>query len=399
MSIRRVVLIGNYLPDRQESMMLMEALLRGVIADAGLAVESLRPVERVGKLGRFFPKLKKWLGYVDKYLIFPVELVAHLRRVHEIPGVVYHIIDHSNAVYSLFLFGRPALCTCHDVLAIRSALGEIPENPTRWTGRILQTAILAGLKRTSRIICVSENSEKELRRVLGASQPETSSVLSPLNFNFHPLCREAALNRLSRLEAALTRVVEHPFVLHVGGNQWYKNRPGVCAIHSELCRLRGGAGLSNVPLLLAGKSPNEELRDFLAKNPGAEVHFLSDLCAEDLQALYSLAAVLLFPSLQEGFGWPILEAMACGCPVVTTGKAPMTEVGGAAASYIDPSKILESANALNRVLCWSPEQRRATIERGFENLRRFTRDAFAAHYLSAYREVLQKGTSNFELSN
>lgn len=368
--------------------MLMEALLRGVIADAGLAVESLRPVERVGKLERFFPSFQKWLGYIDKYLVFPVELVSRLRRCSGVQDTVYHIIDHSNAVYSFFLFGRPGLCTCHDVLAIRSALGEIPENPTRWTGRILQKAILAGLKRTARIVCVSENSGKELRRVLGASQPETSSVLSPLNFDFYPISKDAALDCLRRFGEPVARVARKVFILHVGGNQWYKNRFGVCAIHAELCRLRQSHGLAGVPLLLAGKSPSEQLLAFSMENPDAEVHFLSEVSPEDLRALYSLAGVFVFPSLQEGFGWPILEAMACGCPVVTTGKAPMTEVGGSAAFYIDPSNVRESAHALNEVLNWNQERRAECVEKGFENLRRFSREVFADHYINAYSKVL-----------
>jgi glycosyltransferase involved in cell wall biosynthesis len=268
-------------------------------------------------------------------------------------------------------------------------MGEIPENPTRWTGRILQKAIREGLKRASRIVCVSENSEKELRRVLEPSSVKTSSVLSPLNFDFHPMGRDAALNRLRHLGDAVVRAAERPFVLHVGGNQWYKNRLGVCTIHAELCRMRRREGLPSLPLLLAGKCPSEEIQAFIGENSDAEVHFLKNLSMEDLRALYSLAGALLFPSLQEGFGWPILEAMACGCPVVTAGKAPMTEVGGSAAVYIDPSNVPESARELNNILNLNLKERTERVEKGFENLRRFSREAFAAHYLEAYREVLQ----------
>ena len=64
---------------------------------------------------------------------------------------------------------------------------------------------------------------------------------------------------------------------------------------------------------------------------------------EDLRSLYSGAAALLFPSLYEGFGWPLIEAQSCGCPVITSNRSPMTEVAGSAALYIDPAN--ESAAA------------------------------------------------------
>ena len=64
---------------------------------------------------------------------------------------------------------------------------------------------------------------------------------------------------------------------------------------------------------------------------------LTNITNEDLRALYSKATALLFPSLREGFGWPIIEAQACGCPVFTSDRVPMTEVGGDAAIYLDPT--------------------------------------------------------------
>jgi glycosyltransferase involved in cell wall biosynthesis len=103
-----------------------------------------------------------------------------------------------------------------------------------------------------------------------------------------------------------------------------------------------------------------------------------------------LAKIFVFPSLQEGFGWPILESMACGCPVVTTGRPPMTEVGGSAAIYIKPEKVADSARVLNDILEWPAQKHSDCVEKGFKNLRRFTRENFTAHYLAAYSDVLKE---------
>ena len=389
----RVVIVANYLPDRQESMLRLSELLRAVLEESGLETETLRPADRVGKLRRFLPRLEKWLGYIDKYLIFPCELFAHSLRTRRDGGVVYHVTDHSNAVYSFVLGGRPHVATCNDVLAIRSALGEIPENPTGFTGRLLQKAILGGLRQTPRIVCISENSARELDRLLGGESEKITVALLPLNFNFTPMSKQTAIEVLAALGASVRVAAETGFILHVGGNPWYKNRKGVCAIYAELAQLREQLKQPPVPLILAGQAPSAELVAFVHAHRTLPVVFVATPSDEQVCALYSLASVMLFPSLQEGFGWPIVEAMACGCPVVTTGRAPMTEAGGEAAVYIEPADAVASAKSLNNVLEWSEAEREDCVQRGFANLDRFGRTALAEHYLGAYNEVLRGGGS------
>jgi glycosyltransferase involved in cell wall biosynthesis len=391
--VSKVVFVANYLPDKQESMLRLSELFRAVLEEVGLETETIRSVDRIGKLRRFFPRLEKWLGYVDKYLVFPWELWLHAFRTRRERGLVYHITDHSNAVYSFVLRGRPRVATCNDVLAIRSALGEIPENPTGVTGRFLQKAILAGLRHSPRIVCISGNSAHELRRLLGDGGQKITSALLPLNFEFSPMPEEAAVAAIGRLGFEVREAVRAGFILHVGGNQWYKNRKGVCAIYAALARLREESGKPVVPLILAGQKPSAEIEEFARIHSELPMFFVTAPTNEEVWALYSLASVLLFPSLQEGFGWPIVEAMACGCPVVTTGRAPMTEAGGDAAVYIEPSDAVASARTLNQVLEGSPAERMASIERGFANVKRFGRTSLAEHYIAAYREVLASAAS------
>ena len=100
-------------------------------------------------------------------------------------------------------------------------------------------------------------------------------------------------------------------------------------------------------LVLAGKPWTRELRELIRHVGLAErVHEWVDVSNEDLRALYSAADALIFPSLQEGFGWPIAEAQACGCPVFTTNRPPMTEVGADAAAYFDPDDPERAARSL-----------------------------------------------------
>ena len=384
----KVIIISNYLPDKQDSMLLFSELISSSLSNKGVIVQTIRPIERAGKLRNFFPKLEKWLFYIDKYLFFPLDLLAYIWKTRGVQDAVYHITDHSNALYSLLFHNQPLVVTCHDVLAIRSAIGEIPENPTGFNGKLLQKTILYGLKRVRRIVCVSQNSASELRRLIGNCSSKITTALNPLNFDYYPLSEEFALQKTSSLGDAIAFAKRDKFILHIGGNQWYKNRLGVCKIYAYMARERIGRGYKVPHLILAGKEPSAELRRYVAENSDLPVRFVVSPASEELQALYSLATVLLFPSLEEGFGWPILEAMACGCPVITTAKSPMTEVGGEGCIYIDPSKISESARILNEITDWSEAQRTKHVQNGFANLQRFSRSDFITHYLSAYHDIL-----------
>jgi len=164
----------------------------------------------------------------------------------------------------------------------------------------------------------------------------------------------------------------------------------VCAIYAALSRLREESQRPPVPLILAGQKPSAEIEEFARFHTELPILFVTAPTNEEVRALYSLATVLLFPSLQEGFGWPIVEAMACGCPVVTTGRAPMTEAGGDAAVYIDPSDASDSVESLNEVLEWGEAERKAFVARGFANLKRFERSSLAAHYIAAYEDAISK---------
>jgi glycosyltransferase involved in cell wall biosynthesis len=316
--------------------------------------------------------LGKWLGYLDKFVLFP----STLRRAKRNYDLV-HICDHSNSMYAKHLADVPNLATCHDVLAIKSALGEVPENPVSSTGRRLQAMILAGLKRAQYIVCDSAISRVDMLRVTGRPAETSEVVYLSLNYDYTPMPREQALARL----AALGYDASIPFFLHVGAGVWYKNRLGVLQIFKLL---RETPGREHHRLLFIGDPPESEMVDYIhAHALEAHVGQLTGLSNEDLDAVYSLAEGLIFPSLQEGFGWPVLEAQSCGCPVFATGRAPMTELGGDAAVYFDPTDIASAAKIIAQAL----ERRAAICEDGLENVKRFTVQHMIDGYVRAYEKV------------
>jgi glycosyltransferase involved in cell wall biosynthesis len=350
-------------------MLRFASLLESEFSKRGHFVQLVQPTPFWGEFGRKFSALQKWLGYLDKFVIFPLRL----RKIKNQFDVV-HICDHSNAMYVRHVADVHHVVTCHDMLAIRSALDEIPENRTSLTGKIFQRFILRGLKRSRRIVCVSTNTKEELLRITRMSDAAVSVVLSGLNHPYTPMDCDQALRRLDQYNFN----AKGPFFLHVGGTSWYKNRLGVLKIFANL---RARSSFQKHRLLMIGKPLENSLLQFIASNGlNDSVFSISNVPNEDLRAAYSLASAFIFPSLQEGFGWPILEAQSCGCPVFTTGKPPMTEVGGDAAVYFDPNHPKEAAEIISSAL----ENEDGLRERSLINASRFNLDRMIDGYIFVY---------------
>jgi glycosyltransferase involved in cell wall biosynthesis len=133
------------------------------------------------------------------------------------------------------------------------------------------------------------------------------------------------------------------------------------------------------------------MRNFVTANDlGASVIEVVHPSNEDLRSLYSGAAALLFPSLHEGFGWPLIEAQSCGCPVITSNRPPMMEVAANAALYIDPENESEAAALVVANLDYLHLHREA----GFRNVERFAPKQIIPAYEKFFTEVAQGKPSN-----
>lgn len=249
-------------------------------------------------------------------------------------------------------------------------------------GRLLQRWIVSGLRLVQRIVCVSRQTAHELQKAAGIVAAKVSIVLNALNYPYVPMPQAEATQRVR----AIGLPSSQPYVLHVGGNDWYKNRVGVVRIFAELVKQ---SSYQEHRLVLAGKAWDADLAALVAGSDLAgRIDAVDDADNETLRALYSRADFLLFPSLAEGFGWPIAEAMACGCPVVTTGREPMTEVGGEAALYLDDPT--DAAGCARRIVdAMGPRERRVAL--GFAQAARFDTASMLAGYLEVVAQVTSEG--------
>jgi glycosyltransferase involved in cell wall biosynthesis len=375
-TIMRILLVGNYALDSQASMLRYAEILRLEMSHRGHQIEVIQPRVIFGNLASQ-PFLRKWLGYIDKYVFFPRELRSRVQGFD-----LVHVCDHSNSMYLVHVGDRPASITCHDLLAIGAALGHYSGQKRSFTGKMQQRWILKHLVGARNVVCVSANTARELAALSGGAAQRVVVIPNPLNSTCSPATEESILRMRKRLGLA----ADERYLIHVGDDKWYKNQPGVLRIFVLLLeRLRGGSA-PPLRLVMAGRPITKKMRDYVALHlPAGSVIETIGPSDEELWALYSGATALLFPSLHEGFGWPLLEAQNCGCPVITSNRPPMTEVAGAAALYIDPE---DEATAAARIAA-DLDGLTLLREGGFRNARRFDPALITAAYEDFFAAVCE----------
>ena len=370
-----VLLIGNYPADRQQSMQRFAIMLLQGLTAAGIPAEMIQPQPYLGRIQVAGSFVAKWFGYIDKFLLFPWQL---RRRLSASVGVV-HICDHSNAMYGAHVKSQPVVISCHDLLAVRGALGEQTDSPASLTGKVLQRWIVAGLEKADLIVCASQATLADVQRLVSREngRPKLEVITLGLSYPYRKLPSEEAR---ARLAASSIIDPDTPFVLHVGSNLSRKNRAGVLRIFAR-CKEKW-----NGSLVFAGEPLTESFRS-LGRQLGIadRVVEVPETANELLEALYNCATALLFPSTREGFGWPVAEAHACGCPVICADREPMIEVAGGAGLRhpIDD----EAGFAADLLRLTNPLERERESVKALENAKRFSAARMISEYGELYRTL------------
>lgn len=236
-------------------------------------------------------------------------------------------------------------------------------------------------RRAQAVITVSQASRQELIKILRLSPEKVHVIHSAASQDFQPLRDQEQRNRLQQKYHLPPK-----FVLYVGAIEPRKNLLRLIAAFG-----RTQADHPDCHLVLVGPDGwmmNGALaKETIAANLSGKVHYLGFVPQADLPGIYSLATLFAFPSLHEGFGLPLLEAMACGTPVLTSNCSAMPEVSGAAAHLVDPNSVESMADGLNGLLN-SAAQREWYIEQGFARARQFSWEQTARETAAVYEQVL-----------
>jgi glycosyltransferase involved in cell wall biosynthesis len=370
-----VLLIGNYPADRQQSMQRFAIMLLQGLRAAGIPAEMIQPQPYLGRIQVAGSFVAKWFAYIDKFLLFPWQL----RRKLSASVDVVHICDHSNAMYGAHVRSQPIVISCHDLLAVRGALGEETDSPASLTGKVLQRWIVAGLEKADLIVSASQATLVDVQRLVSRvnGKPKLEVITLGLSYPYRKLPSEEAR---ARLAASSVINPDTPFVLHVGSNLRRKNREGVLRIFARCKEQWHGS------LVFAGEPLTESCRS-LGRQLGIADRIVEvpDPANELLEALYNSATATLFPSTCEGFGWPIAEAHTCGCPVICTDREPMIEVAGGAG--LRHSIDDEAGFAAGLLRLTNPLERERESAKALENAKRFSAARMISEYVELYRAL------------
>jgi glycosyltransferase involved in cell wall biosynthesis len=267
--------------------------------------------------------------------------------------------------------------TIHDLIPL---LPNFVPNRAAWL--YAQAMHRAVARRATHIITVSDYSKKQIVEQLHVPASDVTTIYNGVSPVFCPGDRETAY-----LEVSQCFGVTGPYVLYVGNLKAHKN---VFALIRAFALLRERRSWPH-QLLLIGEDAlwKPRLEELCVKLGIRErVLFISNLSDAQLAQAYRAAELLVQPSFLEGFGLPVVEAMACGCPVACANASSLPEVAGEAAVLFDPHSVEGLVAAIESVAATS-DRRGTLVRKGFARAKRFTWSECASRHCELYRNLLQ----------
>jgi glycosyltransferase involved in cell wall biosynthesis len=265
----------------------------------------------------------------------------------------------TNSYLTAWMLRVPSVVLVYDMVAFMPGT-----RAQRRAARIERATIRPALRRADRLACISRSTESDLLRLFPRAAGKTAVI---------PLAADARFYEARPSEQVAPRhgVAPGAYVLAAGTLEPRKNLLRLIRAHAALpAPLRGAH-----PLLIVGPRGWEEQE--ILRAAGSEGVRLAGFVPDDeLAALYAGCSVFCYPSLYEGFGLPVLEAMAAGAPVLTSNVSSLPEVGGEAVAYVDPGDERAIAAELERLLN-SPGERARLAQLGRERARGFSWDRVA----------------------
>ena len=354
----KLVLINNYKIPLLKSMDLYtKSIQKGL--KKKIKVEIIYPKQILNKINFKFYIIKKWLGYIDKYLIFGIKIFFTLNKKD-----IVHICDQANSILFPFIRSKYKIITCHDLIMVNYSRQK--NNKLNFFGKIYQKLILYYLIKFENIICVSKHTLNNLSKFKKISNGNIKVVYNSFNkkdFNTN-------FNK---------KIIHDEYFLHVGADIFYKNKINLIKIYSEFFKRN-----KKFKLVLAGGKNSKKILNLVKKlklqNEVIEIYKPN---FNELKSLYINAKALIFPSIYEGFGRPIIEAQALGCPVFTSDLSPMNEIGLDTVYYIDPFNPKKSARIISNKI----KSKKKIIFKAYKNAKRFDENLISNQLLNYYKKI------------
>lgn len=363
-----VTLLRDFAADQRISMEhYADQMFASLSANNNFDLTQYQP--RLGKFARKLPQTANLQMRFARYIGYPWQ-------ARKIDSDIYHILDHGYAHLLKVIDPERAVITVHDVIPLLAGRGLIPGMQMR--RQSLAEYSFSWFNRAARLIADSESTRSDIIEHCGCEPEKVDVVYQGLGNEFVPLAGKPveSLRRDLGLPGAGKKLVL------VTGSAHYKNHPTSLRI---LQKLHAKYGDELALVHLGGERPvwKQALADAEYTHPVVE---LAGLSSEQLVRLYNAVDCLLFPSWYEGFGWPPLEAMACGTPAVTSNRASLPEIMGSAGPTFDADDVAGMATCLEKLL-FEPAYRKAQIDRGIEQAAKFSWERASSEVASVYDKL------------
>lgn len=297
-------------------------------------------------------------------------MLPHIASGHDL----LHVPHYNAPVFA----GVPFVITLHDVIHLSD-----PSLRRSYKSRLYAWPMLRIVtRRAQHVITVSEYSRKQIINRLRVPPAKVTAIHNGVNRNLTPLDAQQA-----RKAVAATVKSNDPYVLYVGSLKTYKNVSVLLKAFAQHCR---GARTNHRLLIVGDGSKKTEalMREAAVLGIASRIMIVHGVEQSLLCAMYSAAEVFVMPSTMEGFGLPVIEAMACGTPVISSDATCLPEVGADAAVYFDPRSAEQLERHLAAMLA-SSEMRQRFREKGLQRARQFTWQDSVKKHMDVYREVLR----------
>jgi len=295
----------------------------------------------------------------------PIDLLAGVR-----PGIFFF----PNFVRWPLLWTKKSVVVVHDLSFIES--GETMVQRHR---HYLSRVVPRSIKQANHVVTISESSKAQIVKHYG-TDPEKITVITPaLDHDFY---RPAAKKTVSATKKRYG--IEGEYLLYLGTLEPRKNLAGILKSYRAL----PDVVKKQYKLVLAGGKGwlDEEINQLIATAPAGQIVRTGYVETADIPALYTGATLFLYPSLYEGWGMQVLEAMACGTPVITANNSSLPEAGGNAAAYVDAKNAGQLQQTIAKILS-SPKQRADMRRQGLAHVANFTWEQSASRLLDVFRNV------------
>lgn len=284
---------------------------------------------------------------------------------------------HQPAFSVPILFNKPMVVTVHDLIAVHYGI-DIP----RWSRQYFGRWMPYSYRYADHIIAVSQHTKKDIMRLMHVPSSKISVIYEALDQSFTKTPTQTDKDTV-RKKFGITG----PFLLYIGTINPRKNLVFLVNVFLQLARTH-----PDLQLVIAGKKGwyYDTLVATIHKHAMESRVILTDYISDTQKvALYTMATALVFPSLYEGFGLPIIEAMAAGLPVIASNRSSIPEVQGDAGLSLDPTDEAAWVTGINRLIA-NPHLQKKFSAAGASQSKKFSWDTIAKQTSEVYDQVLEK---------